>query len=131
MAVEHDRFTGMGIDSRDEHRSLRPVLARQPSGDGRAPLRLPRAVRRRIHLERRRTHSAAHVGRILSGTDDFARYLHMVRRRPNRSASTVGSDRTSPSLGRSGKDVGKQFGRSAAARGTPSPTALCAHRSAE
>ena len=35
----------------------------------------------------------------------------MIRRRPNRSTSTVGSDRTSPWLGRSGEDVGKQLGR--------------------
>jgi hypothetical protein len=35
----------------------------------------------------------------------------MVRRRPIRSTSTVGSDRTSPWLGRSGKDAGKQFSR--------------------
>jgi hypothetical protein len=68
-------------------------------------------VRRRIRLERRRAHSAAHVGRILSGGDDSARSLHMVGHRPNRSTSTVGSDRTSPWLGRSGKDGGKQFGR--------------------
>ena len=31
-----------------------------------------------------------------------------------RNASTVGSDRTSPLLGRSGNDVGKQFGRARA-----------------
>jgi len=35
----------------------------------------------------------------------------MVRRRPIRNASTVRSDQTSPRLGRSGKDAGKQFGR--------------------
>jgi hypothetical protein len=35
----------------------------------------------------------------------------MVRRRPIRNASTVGSGRTSPWLGRSGEDAGKQFGR--------------------
>ena len=34
-----------------------------------------------------------------------------IRDRPNWNASTVGSDRTSPWLGRSGEDVGKQFGR--------------------
>ena len=111
VAVEHDRFTGMGIDRRDEHRSLRPALTGQPRGDGGAPLRLPGAVRRRIHVERRRAHSAAHVGRILSGGDDLARPLHVVRHRPDRNASTVGSDRTGPLLGRSGKDGGKQFGR--------------------
>ena len=76
-----------------------------------APLRLRRTVRRRVRLERRRSHPAAHVGRILSGTDYCARFLHMVRRRPNRNASTVGSHRSSPWLGRSAKDVGKQFGR--------------------
>ena len=68
-------------------------------------------MRRRIRLEGRRAHSAAHVGRILSGTDDCARSVHMIRRRPDRSTSTVGSDRTSRWLGRSGKDVGEQFGR--------------------
>jgi hypothetical protein len=31
--------------------------------------------------------------------------------RPNWNASTDGSDRTSPLMGRSGKDLGKQFGR--------------------
>jgi hypothetical protein len=72
---------------------------------------LPGAVRRRIHFERRRTHSAAHIGRILSGGDDSARFLHMVRRRPNWNASTAGSDRTSPLPGRTGKDAGQQFGR--------------------
>jgi integrase len=51
MAVEHDRFTGMGIDRRDQHRSLRPALTGQPRGDGRAPPRLPGTVRRRIHVE--------------------------------------------------------------------------------
>ncbi len=111
VAVEHDRFTGMSIDGRDERRSRRPVLAGQPSGDGSAPLRLCRNVRRPIHFERRRTHSAAHVGRILSGTDDSARSLHMVRRRPNWNASIAGSDRTSLLLGRSGKDVSKQLGQ--------------------
>jgi len=35
----------------------------------------------------------------------------MVRHRHIQNASTVGSDRTSPWLGRSGEDVGKQFGR--------------------
>ena len=35
----------------------------------------------------------------------------MVRRRPVRNVSTVGSGRTLPWLGRFGKDVGKQFGR--------------------
>jgi hypothetical protein len=115
MAVEHDRFTGMGIDNHDEHRSLGPALTRQPSGDDSAPLRLRRAVGRRIHLERRRAHSAAHVDGILSRADDCARPLHMVRRRP-RNAPTVRSDRTSPWLGRSDKDVGKQFGRLGRAR---------------
>jgi len=110
-AVEHDWFAGMGIDSHDEHRPLRPALAGQPGGDGGVPLRLPGAARRRIHFERRRTHSAAHAGRILSGTDDSARPLHMVGRRPIPNTSTVGSDRTSPWPGRSGKDAGKQFGR--------------------
>jgi len=111
VAVEYDRFTGTGIDRRDEHHSLRPVLAGQPGGDRSAALRLPGAVRRRIHFERRRAHFAAHVGRILGGGDDAARYLHVVRRRPHRNASAVGSDRTSPLLGRGGKDGGKQFGR--------------------
>ena len=111
MAVEHDRFTGMGIDRRDEHRSLRPVLTGQPRGDGRAPPRLPGTVRRRIHVECRRAHSAAHVSRILGGGDDLARSLHVIRHRPDRNASSVGSDRTGPLLGRRGKDGGKQFGR--------------------
>jgi hypothetical protein len=111
VAVEHDRFTGVGIDRRDEHRSLRPVLAGQPGGDRSAPPRLPGAVRRRIHFERRRTHSAAHVGRILSGGNDSASSLHVVGHRPNGNASTLGSDRISPLLGRSGEDGGKQFGR--------------------
>jgi hypothetical protein len=75
---------------------------------------LPGAVRRGIHLERRRTQSAAHVGRILSGGDDLARPPHMVGHRPNGNASTVGSDRTSPLLGRSGKDAGQQLGRARA-----------------
>jgi len=114
VAVEYDRFTGTGIDRRDEHHSLRPVLAGQPGGDRSAALRLPGAVRRRIHFERRRAHFAAHVGRILGGGDDAARYLHVVRRRPHRNASAVGSDRTSPLLGRGGKDGGKQFGRARA-----------------
>ena len=35
----------------------------------------------------------------------------MVRRRPNRNASTAEFDRTSPLLGRSGKDVDKQLGQ--------------------
>jgi hypothetical protein len=72
------------------------------------------AVGRRIHLERRRTHSVAHVGRILSGGDDSTRSLHVVGHRPNWNASTVGSGRISPLLGRSEKDVGKQFGRARA-----------------
>jgi hypothetical protein len=38
----------------------------------------------------------------------------MVGGRPNGNASTVGSDRTSPLLGRSGKDVGQQLGRARA-----------------
>ena len=111
VAVEHDRFTGMGIDRRDEHSPLRPELTGQPSGDGSAPPRLRRTVRRRIHFERPRTHSAAHVGRILSGGDDCARCLHVVRRGPGRHGPTVGSGRCSPWLGRGAKDVGKQFGR--------------------
>jgi len=114
VAVEHDWFTGMGIDRRDEHRSFRPALTGQPSGDRSAPPRLPGAVRRRIHLERRRTHSAAHICRILSGGDDSARSVDVVGRRTQWNASTVGSDRTSPLLGRSGKDVGKQLGRARA-----------------
>ena len=50
----------------------------QPSGDDGAPLRLPGAARRRVQLERRRAHSAAHVGRISSGRDDLARLLQKV-----------------------------------------------------
>jgi hypothetical protein len=69
-------------------------------------------VRRRIHFEGRRAHSAAHVGRVFSGTDDPTRNLHDVRRRPHGSTSTVGSDRRSRWPGRSGEDVGEQFGRS-------------------
>ena len=111
MAVEHDRFTGMGIDRRDEHPLFRPVPAGQPSGDGSAPPRLRGAVRRRIHFERRHTHSAAHIGRILSGGDDSARSLHLVGRRPQWNASTVGPDPTTRLLGRSGEDGGEQFGR--------------------
>ena len=111
MAVEHDRFTGTGIDGHDEHRSLRPLLTGQPGGDGGAPLRLPGAAPRRIRFERRRAHSAAHVGRILGGGDDCARSFQKVRHRHARSTSTVGSDRTSPWPGRSGKDAGKQFVR--------------------
>ena len=60
------------------------MLTGQPGGDGGAPPRLPGAVRRRIHVERRRTHPAAHVGRILSGGDDPARSLQVVGRRPGR-----------------------------------------------
>jgi hypothetical protein len=56
--------------------------------------------------------AAAHVGRILSGGDDRACSLHMVRRRPNRKTSSVGSGRARPWLGHSGKDGGKQLGRS-------------------
>ena len=82
VAVEHDRFTGLGIDRRDEHRSLRPALTGQPRGDGGAPLRLPGTVRRRIHVECRRAHPAAHVSRILGGGDDLARSLQVVRHRP-------------------------------------------------
>ena len=93
-------------------------LTGQPSRDGRAPLRLPRAAGRRIHFERRRTLSAAHVGRILRGADDRARPLHMVRHRPIQNASTVGSDRTRPGLNRSSQDIGKQFGRLDRTRGS-------------
>ncbi len=100
----------MGIDNHDKHRSLRPVLTGQPSGDGGAPMRLRGAARRRIPFERRRTHPAAHVGRILSGADDCARPLHMVRHRAG-DAFTIGSDRTRPWRRRSGKDTGKQFRR--------------------
>ena len=46
VAVEHDRFTGQGIDSHDEYPSLRPELTGQPSGDDGAPLRLRRAIQR-------------------------------------------------------------------------------------
>src|SRR5215212_574064 len=67
-----------------------------------------------MHFERRRTHSAAHVGGILSGGDDSARSIHMVGHRPTGNASTAGSDRTSPLLGRSGQDVGQQLGRARA-----------------
>jgi hypothetical protein len=101
----------MGIDRGDEHRSLRPVLAGQPRGDGGAPPCLPGTVRRRIHVECRRAHSAAHVGRILSGGDDLARCLYVVGRRPDATASSVGSDRTGPLLGCRREDGGKQFGR--------------------
>ncbi len=104
----------MGIDRRDKDRLLRPVLAGQPGGDGSPPSRLRGAVRRRIHFERRRTQSTAHIGRPPGGGDDLARSPHMVDHRPNRNASTVGSDRTGPLLGRSGKEVGKQFGRARA-----------------
>ena len=69
VAVEHDRFTGMGIDRRDEHRLWRPALTGQPRRDGGAPLSLPRTVRRRIHVEGRGAHPAAHVGGILGGGD--------------------------------------------------------------
>ena len=108
VAVEHDRFTGMGIDRRDEHRSLRPELTGQPRGDGGAPLSLPGGVRGRIHVECRRAYSAAHVGRILSGGDDPAHSLQMVGHRPNGNASTVGSDRTGPLLRRSAEDDSEQ-----------------------
>jgi hypothetical protein len=111
VAVEHDRFTGMGIDRRDQHRLFRPELTGQPRSHGGAPLCLPGAVRRRIKVECRRAHSAAHVSRILSGSNDFAYLLHVVRHRPDRNASSVGSDRTGPLLGDSGKDGGEQFGR--------------------
>ena len=66
-------------DSHDQHRSFRPALAGQPGGDGSAPPRLPGAVRCRIHFEGRRTHSAPHIGRIPSGTDDCARSLRHHR----------------------------------------------------
>src|ERR1700679_2127127 len=79
VAVEHDRLAGMGLDGREEHPLLRPELTGQPSGDGSAPLRLRRGVRRRVRLERRRSYPAAHVGRILRGADDCAYYFHMVR----------------------------------------------------
>jgi hypothetical protein len=72
VAVKHDWLTGMGIDRGDQHRSIRPVLGGQPSGDGSTPLPLPGAVRRRIHFERRRTDSAARVNRILGGGSDPA-----------------------------------------------------------
>ena len=69
-AVEHDRFSGMGVDRRDEHRSPRPEQTRQTRGDGGAPLCVPGAVGRRLHVECRRTDAASHVGRILSGGDE-------------------------------------------------------------
>ena len=99
VAVEHDRFTGLGIDSHDEHRPSRPALTGQPGGDGSAPLPLPRAARCRIHFERRRAHFAAHVGRILSSGDDFARLLQKVRQRHIRDTSTVGSAGPVPGWG--------------------------------
>jgi hypothetical protein len=110
VAVEDDRFTGMGVDRRNEHRSFRPVVAGQPSGDGSAPPLVHGAVCRRIHFERSRAHSAAHVGCVLSGGDDCARSLQVVGHQPG-NASTVGPDRTSPVLGCSGEDVGKELGR--------------------
>src|SRR5215204_189750 len=44
VAVEHDRFTGMGIDRRDEHRSKRPDRTWLAGSNGGAPLCVPGAV---------------------------------------------------------------------------------------
>src|SRR5258708_4293977 len=68
VAVEHDRFPGMRIDSRDKHRLLRPVLAGKPSHDYVAPARLARAVGN-LPFHRPGPPPPAHVGRILSRTD--------------------------------------------------------------
>jgi hypothetical protein len=38
--VEHDRFTGVSVDGRDQEESLRPAVARQPGRDGGTPPRL-------------------------------------------------------------------------------------------
>ena len=86
-------------------------LTGQPAGDGSAPTRLLGAVRRRIQVERRSTQSAAHIGRILSSSDDAARSRHMVHRRPDAHAPTLGSHRSRPWLGRSVKNIGEQFDR--------------------
>jgi hypothetical protein len=110
VAVEHDRFPGMRIDSRDKHRLLRPVLAGKPSRDDVAPARLARAVGS-IHFERRGAHPAAHVGRILSRTDDSVRPLHVGRPREIRSASPVRSGVASLWLRHFGEDGSIQFGR--------------------
>ena len=86
-------------------------LTGQPRGDGGAPLCLPGAVRRRIHVECRRAHPAAHVGRVLGGGDDPARSAPsgpppacservLARIRPDRSVAR-----------RRGEGGGEQFGR--------------------
>ena len=106
-----DRSIALAPNMFSELRVGKIISTRLPSSDGSAPLRLRRTVRRRVRLERRRAHPAAHVGWILSGTDDCARYFQVVRRWPNRNASSVGSDRGIPWLGLGGKDGGKQFGR--------------------
>ena len=112
VAVEHDRFTGTGVDRRDEHR-LVAASAGWAAGRRRWRATAPARSRPTPHasLERRRTHPAAHVGRILGGGDDPARPLQMVGHRARRSASPVGSDRAGPRLGRRGEDGGEQFGR--------------------
>ena len=74
---------------------MRPVLARQPRGDGGAPLRLPGAVRRGVQLERRRAHPAAHVGQT-SAEAMIPEPLQVVRHRPGGSAVPVGSGRAGP-----------------------------------
>lgn len=84
-------------------------LTGQPRGDGGAPMCLPGAVRGRNQVECRRAHSAAHISRILSGGDDFAYPFRVVRQRPDRIASSVGSDRTSPLVRGRGKDGGDQL----------------------
>ena len=115
VAVEHDRFTGRGVDRRDEHPSFRPALTGQPAGDGGAPPRLPGAVRRRIHLERRRTHPAAHVGRILSGSDDSARPFHVVGRRRH-GERVHAPDPTGQSVAEARRQRWRQAARSAGSR---------------
>jgi hypothetical protein len=111
VAVEHDCYTGAGIDRRDEHRSFGPALTGQAGGDGGAPPHHLGAIRHGICFERHRTHAAAHVGRVRSGGDDAAHLLQMVGDRPCGNASAVGLGLTSSSLGCRGEDGVEESGR--------------------
>ncbi len=82
----------------------RPPVRLSELLEGRAPGSAG-GVRRRIRRERRRSHPAAHVGRILSGGNDGARCLPMVGCRPHRDEPTLRSGRPGPWPGCSGEDI--------------------------
>src|SRR5262249_26178664 len=94
MAVEHDRFTGMGIDSHDEHRPLRPALTGQPRDDHGAPLPLPGAAPSRSPFERRRTHPAAPIRGRMSAASSAAPMIPLVL--PRRPATGTSGTRPPP-----------------------------------